>query len=119
MATFKVRVTQPKETDWVEVEGEDLVAAIQQYHFDQIGFNYRHIPTVTLWVEGKERQHFTEFETEDGQKLISRICQTGIWRKGGVHAPGRPRSLADVERIFGVEEGHLQGEWIGEEEYQR
>jgi hypothetical protein len=116
MATFKVRVTKPRETDWIELEGETIGKAVQEYHFQNVHQNYADIPSVGVSVD-KEKQWFTLFETESGEELLSRICTSGIYRAGGVRPSKPPMTLADVAKILGVEESKLTGEWPGEEDY--
>ncbi len=121
MALFKFRVLRPKLTDWVEEEGTCIEDAIQNYHYDRVSQTWAD-NSVGLMVRNedgsvKEKQWFAVFEDEGGTEFTSRICVTGMWRKGGI--PGRIRTLGDVAKELGVELSSLEIEWLYEEDYKR
>lgn len=122
MKTFKFRVIAPKKTDWVEVEGTCDVDAVQSYHSERVSAYYdeNSIRVTTYNEDGSrgESQSFAKFEMEDGSFLISRICTTGIHRKGGIYRKNwKPTTLADAAKVLGVEEEDLLGPWEMEEDY--
>lgn len=119
MSTFKVRVLKPKETNWFKIEGSNIAEAIQDYHLQEMNYHYSsRISWVTLYEINGEHHHFTRFETEDGQTIISRICESGIWRKGGVDMTDCPRTLEDIAQLLEVDLSLVEGPWIGEESWE-
>lgn len=114
----KFRAIRPRLTDWIEIEGDTLEAAIQEYH-SQNTYIYHGSNVLSVGINvSLEKQWFAVFETVDGLELISRICTTGIFRKGGVKPRGAPQTLADVARVLKVKLEDLEDKWYGEEEYQ-
>jgi len=112
---FKFRYKRPTLTEWFECEAESFTDAIQTHHHD----NQRSYD-VSITVEngdgGREVQSFAVIEDEKGEEWISRVCNTGLFRKGGVK-PYPVRDLAYVAEKLGVVIDRLQGPWEGEETY--
>lgn len=115
---MKFKYLKPKETDWIESNCSSPIEAIQNHHYDNYECGYDVIIMVDCDSSGKkEKQGFALVKTEDGQEYISRICSSGLWRKGGVKPP-HVKGLEYVAEILGVEIDRLKGPWESEEQYE-
>lgn len=84
MNIFKFRYIKPIQSEWIEEKGSSVEDAIQNHHIKD---NNDKLFGVRIMVKNAgiiEHQSFALVECETGEKLISRICSTGIFRKGGV-----------------------------------
>lgn len=116
--THRFRVLRPRLTDWLEEEGTSIEDAVQTYHLARCSRTWADNSVgVLLHKEDDkvEQQWFAVFEDENGEELISRICVSGMWRRGGVGG----NTLADVARKLDCElvEFEAAGEWLGEEAF--
>lgn len=116
---YKFKVIKPKQSDWIVAEAETFAEAIQQWHYDHVGKFDTWIREKEIDGKIQERQHFALFESDSGEQLISRICASGIYRKGGVVPHGNIGDpLAYVARQLDVSRDSFDdGEWKGEEQY--
>ena len=118
MTPFRFRVLRPRLSEWIEREGSSVEDAIQSYHDAHVSFGWvdNSASRLVKNLDGtvKEKQCFALFELEDGSELISRICLTGIWRKGGTQR----RTIADVAKELGVSIASLENRNWQDEDYQ-
>jgi len=92
---FRIRILKPRITEWEEVEGKDLIDAVQAYHFEFLG----RLPHVALRGEGED-ECFSLFDTPDGE-LISRICYSPLRRAGGVRQTGTVLTRDEAAALLG------------------
>lgn len=103
MATFRCRVTLPKESGWSEIEADTPEEAANSYHCRDLhalpGATY-----IDLDGEGKRRQIviFARVEVEGHGSWVSRMYKSGIYRKGGVQVRPNP-TLEAIAKAVGYE----------------
>lgn len=114
---YRVRMTAPVKTDFVEVYGSDEGDAASNFmssRLDQTLF----VKPENYDSESGETAHFALVEVEGCGEMCVRYFYSGFGRHGGVQvSSSRERvSLESVEQAFGLAPGHLsQSEWAGEE----
>lgn len=114
---FRVRMTAPQESTFVEVSGTDAGDAASNFmsmRTDQALF----VKPENYDSESGETAYFAMVDVEGHGPLCVRYFYSGIGRVGGVKAPNsrEKKSLTEVEEAFGLEPGFLsQAEWQGEE----
>jgi len=122
---MKFRVLKPVVSEWIESEGS-VTDAIQDHHANAPesfahgdGSTYRIYLSEEESSEGiREIMSLRLYETEDGQKLISTIYHTGIFRQGGFKdKPLRDRTIQKICEELGTTRENLFARNPGEEKY--
>ena len=108
MTSFRCRFAKPVPADprrFPErtLERETPEQAAQDYHFDGDDFGYRF-----RWEDESGRTCFVRFalvevEHPDGKKVefVSKTIHHGIWRAGGVSAPGTIDTIEGIAEALG------------------
>ena len=114
---WKFRVIAPKgaQTVWLEHEGETAFDAIQDWHFQHWPGSY------SIRPKRRDEELYLRFELEDGEKVVSRIFRSGLYRKGGVEIDEAGDPYRQVARTLGVEPDFFSKpiDWIGAEPPER
>lgn len=116
---YKFKVIKPKQSNWLEQEAGSFASAIQQWHYDNVGQFDTWIREKEIDGKIQERQYFALFESDNGEQLVSRICTSGIYRKGGVVPSGNITITWEfIARKLGLPvEFFVDRKWDGEEQY--
>jgi hypothetical protein len=111
---FRIRTTA-RNDGWFTAEGISLDDAVQTWHLQHCDLSdskYMH----QLPNGGYEKWHFLVAFDAAGERLISRVCASGIWR-GSVRRIGQAPTLQALAVQMGLPQDALDGEWEGEENY--
>lgn len=117
---YVFRAVRPHISPYFEIEAGTLIEAIQNWHMKSQG-------TYDVKIEvtecgHRESQYFLLVETDLGEQYVSRVCQTGIYRRGGVKIRKiRKKPAHDLTWVAIILEVPVeiltQGTWEGEEQY--
>lgn len=111
------RIRKAGTETWTEVDKDDLVDEIQEYHIKRMPTGVPFDQTTANG--GREEVNFMAVEVEGDGIYFSRIYQRGIRRKGGVPRAGVERTIESVAKALGYEGDPrelLEPGWDGEED---
>ncbi|MDD5511086.1 MAG: hypothetical protein PHI12_09795 [Dehalococcoidales bacterium] len=124
---MKFKVTFGHNTVPTEIEGDTIEDAIQSFHLDNLEY-LRSIPgAASVTVEPgeldspiRETWHFIvcKIESMGNVPVISRVCSTGIYRKGGMSSVYSTGKWQKAAGILGVPVDCICcDDWGDEEDY--
>lgn len=94
MSIYQCRMLLPQELPWRTVEADTPEQAANEYHFGLPRWE-----SGKVWIERdgegtRTDVYFARIEVEGHGSWVSRVYQSGLWRRGGV--PVQQPTLADL-----------------------